>query len=150
MDRTSDTSVYAIRGALRITPLEKMQEKTLMASLRRRLKNQDEPALPRLPPCARAQPIGTAPPSHIYPSVSHKGNTNVLNMQDIQRKTIGLVAQSTLSAMIFTAFTASISPKRCCHLFSLAPSTFLGNITTSSASAILHELTIRRYMHCKG
>ena len=48
-------------------------------------------------------------PSHIYPSVSHKGNTNVLNMQDIQRKTIGLVAQSILSAMIFTAFTASIS-----------------------------------------
>lgn len=48
-------------------------------------------------------------PSHIYPSVSHKGNTNVLNMQDIQRKTIGLVAQSMLSAMIFTAFTASIS-----------------------------------------
>lgn len=46
MDRTSDTSVYAIRGALRITPLEKMQEKTLMASLRRGLKNQDEPALP--------------------------------------------------------------------------------------------------------
>ena len=65
-------------------------------------------------------------PSHIYPSVSHKGNTNVLNMQDIQRKTIGLVAQSILSAMIFTAFTVSISSKRCCHLFSLAPSTFWG------------------------
>ena len=65
-------------------------------------------------------------PSHIYPSVSHKGNTNVLNMQDIQRKTIGLVAQSILSAMIFTEFTASISPKRCCPLFSLAPSTFWG------------------------
>ena len=65
-------------------------------------------------------------PSHIYPSVSHKGNTNVLNMQDIQRKTIGLVAQSTLSAMIFTAFTASISPKRCCHLLSRPPSTFWG------------------------
>ena len=63
-------------------------------------------------------------PSHIYPSVSHKGNTNVLNMQDIQRKTIGLVAQSILSAMIFTAFTASISPKRCRHPLSLPPSTF--------------------------
>ena len=65
MDRTSDTSVYAIRGALRITPLEKMQEKTLMASLRRRLKNQDESALPRLPPCARAQPIGAAPLAYL-------------------------------------------------------------------------------------
>ena len=96
-----------------------------MASLRRRLKNQDEPALPRLPPCARAQPIGTAPPSHIYPSVSHKGNTNVLNMQDIQRKTIGLVAQSILSAMIFTAFTASIS-RNDAVTFYLSPIDFFG------------------------
>lgn len=88
-------------------------------------------------------------PSHIYPSVSHKGNTNVLNMQDILRKTIGLVAQSILSAMIFTAFTASISRNDAVTLY-LAPSSFLGNITTSSASAILHSLTIRRYMHCKG
>ena len=136
-------------GGLRITPLEKMQEKTLMASLRRRLKNQDEPALPRLPPCA----VSTAPlephPSHIYPSVSHKGNTNVLNMQDIQRKTIGLVAQSILSAMIFTAFTSSIS-RNDAVTFSLSPIDFLGNIATSSASQILHALTIRRYMHCKG
>ena len=38
-------------GALRITPLDKMQEKTLMASLRRRLKKQDETDLPRLPHC---------------------------------------------------------------------------------------------------
>ena len=112
-------------GGLRITPLEKMQEKTLMASLRRRLKNQDEPALPRLPPVLEHSPLEPHP-SHIYPSVSHKGNTNVLNMQDIQRKTIGLVAQSILSAMIFTAFTASISPKRCCHLLSRPPSTFWG------------------------
>ena len=59
-------------------------------------------------------------PSHIYPSVSHKGNTNVLNMQDIQRKTIGLVAQSILSAMIFTAFTASISRNDAVTLY-LAP-----------------------------
>ena len=88
-------------------------------------------------------------PSHIYPSVSHKGNTNVLNMQDIQRKTIGLVAQSILSAMIFTAFTASIS-RNDAVTFYLSPIVFLGNITTSSASAIQHELTIRRYMHCKG
>ena len=148
MDRTSDTSVYAIRGALRITPLEKMQEKTLMASLRRRLKNQDEPALPPLPPVLEHSPLEPHP-SHIYPSVSHKGNTNVLNMQDIQRKTIGLVAQSILSAMIFTAFTASIS-RNDAVTFSLSPIDFLGNITTSSASAILHALTIRRYMHCKG
>ena len=75
--------------------------------------------------CAKHSPLEPHP-SHIYPSVSHKGNTNVLNMQDIQRKTIGLVAQSILSAMIFTEFTASISPKRCCHLFSLPPSTFWG------------------------
>lgn len=88
-------------------------------------------------------------PSHIYPSVSHKGNTNVLNMQDIQRKTIGLVAQSILSAMIFTAFTASIS-RNDAVTFYLSPIDFLGNITTSSASAILHALTIRRNMHCKG
>ena len=78
-------------------------------------------------------------PSHIYPSVSHKGNTNVLNMQDIQRKTIGLVAQSILSAMIFTAFTSSISPKRRCHLFSLAPSTFWGISPP--------HLPLRYYMH---
>lgn len=83
-------------------------------------------------------------PSHIYPSVSHKGNTNVLNMQDIQRKTIGLVAQSILSAMIFTAFTVSIS-RNDAVTFYLAPIDILGNITTSSASAILHALTIRRY-----
>ena len=76
-------------------------------------------SLPRLPPCAVSTAHWSRTPSHIYPSVSHKGNTNVLNMQDIQRKTIGLVAQSILSAMIFTAFTASISPKRCCHLLSL-------------------------------
>ena len=78
-------------------------------------------------------------PSHIYPSVSHKGNTNVLNMQDIQRKTIGLVAQSILSAMIFTPFTASISPKRCCHLLSLPPSTFWGISPP--------HLPLRYYMH---
>ena len=83
-------------------------------------------------------------PSHIYPSVSHKGNTNVLNMQDIQRKTIGLVAQSILSAMIFTAFTVSISRNDAVTLY-LSPHRLLGNITTSSASAILHALTIRRY-----
>lgn len=139
MDRTSDTSVYAIRGALRITPLEKMQEKTLMASLRRRLKNQDEPALPPASSlCYEHSPLEPHP-SHIYPSVSHKGNTNVLNMQDIQRKTIGLVAQSILSAMIFTAFTASISPKRCCHLLSLPPSTFWGISPP--------HLPLRYYMH---
>ena len=64
-------------------------------------------------------------PSHIYPSVSHKGNTNVLNMQDIQRKTIGLVAQSILSAMIFTAFTSSISRNDAVTLY-LAPIVFFG------------------------
>ena len=88
-------------------------------------------------------------PSHIYPSVSHKGNTNVLNMQDIQRKTIGLVAQSMLSSMIFT-YLPHQSPRNDAVTFYLSPIDFLGNITTSSASAILHALTIRRYMHCKG
>lgn len=126
-------------GASRVTPLEKMQEKTLMASLRRRLKNQDEPALPPASSlCYEHSPLEPHP-SHIYPSVSHKGNTNVLNMQDIQRKTIGLVAQSILSAMIFTAFTASISPKRCCHLLSLPPSTFWGISPP--------HLPLRYYMH---
>ena len=88
-------------------------------------------------------------PSHIYPSVSHKGNTNVLNMQDIQRKTIGLVAQSMLSSMIFT-YLPHQSPETTLSPFISPPSTFLGNITTSSASAILHALTIRRNLHCKG
>ena len=88
-------------------------------------------------------------PSHIYPSVSHKGNTNVLNMQDIQRKTIGLVAQSMLSAMIFT-YLPHQSPETMLSPFVSPPIDFLGNITTSSASAILHALTIRLNMHCKG
>ena len=45
--------------------IRKMQEKTLMASLRRRLKNQDEPALPRLPPCAMSTAIGAAPLAYL-------------------------------------------------------------------------------------
>ena len=46
-------------------------------------------------------------------------------MQDIQRKTIGLVAQSILSAMIFTAFTSSISRNDAVTLY-LAPIVFFG------------------------
>ena len=64
-------------------------------------------------------------PSHIYPSVSHKGNTNVLNMQDILRKTIGLVAQSILSAMIFT-YLPHQSPRNDAVTFSLSPIDFFG------------------------
>ena len=64
-------------------------------------------------------------PSHIYPSVSHKGNTNVLNMQDIQRKTIGLVAQSILSAMIFTFFRHQ-SPRNDAVTFCLSPHRLFG------------------------
>lgn len=70
-------------------------------------------------------------------------------MQDIQRKTIGLVAQSMLSSMIFT-YLPHQSPRNDAVTFYLSPIDFLGNITTSSASAILHALTIQRYMHCKG
>ena len=118
MDRTSDTSVYAIRGlahyAIRKNAGENINGKPEAET--------QEPRRTSPPPasslCYEHSPLEPHP-SHIYPSVSHKGNTNVLNMQDIQRKTIGLVAQSILSAMIFTPFTASISPKRCCHLLSL-------------------------------
>ena len=117
MDRTSDTSVYAIRGlahyAIRKNAGENINGEPEAET--------QEPRRASPPPasslCYEHSPLEPHP-SHIYPSVSHKGNTNVLNMQDIQRKTIGLVAQSILSAMIFTPFTASISPKRCCHLLS--------------------------------
>ena len=148
MDRTSDTSVYAIRGlahyAIRKNAGENINGEPEAET--------QEPRRASPPPasslCYEHSPLEPHP-SHIYPSVSHKGNTNVLNMQDIQRKTIGLVAQSILSAMIFTAFTSSISRNDAVTLY-LAPIDILGNITTSSASAILHALTIRRYMHCKG
>ena len=46
-------------------------------------------------------------------------------MQDILRKTIGLVAQSILSAMTFTAFAASISRNEAVT-FSLSPIDFFG------------------------
>lgn len=74
--------------------------------------------------CAKHSPLEPHP-SHIYPSVSHKGNTNVLNMQDIQRKTIGLVAQSILSAMIFT-YLPHQSPRNDAVTFSLSPHRLFG------------------------
>ena len=118
MDRTSDTSVYAIRGVARYA-IRKNAGENINGEPEAETQ---EPRRASPPPasslCYEHSPLEPHP-SHIYPSVSHKGNTNVLNMQDIQRKTIGLVAQSILSAMIFTAFTVSISPKRCCHLLSL-------------------------------
>lgn len=77
-------------------------------------------------------------PSHIYPSVSHKGNTNVLNMQDIQRKTIGLVAQSMLSSMIFT-YLPHQSPETMLSPFISPPSTFWGISPP--------HLPLRYYMH---
>ena len=124
MDRTSDTSVYAIRGlahyAIRKNAGENINGEPEAET--------QEPRRASPPPasslCYEHSPLEPHP-SHIYPSVSHKGNTNVLNMQDIQRKTIGLVAQSILSAMIFTAFTSSISRNDAVTLY-LAPIVFFG------------------------
>lgn len=124
MDRTSDTSVYAIRGlvhyAIRKNAGENINGKPEAET--------QEPRRASPPPasslCYEHSP-SEPHPSHTYPSVSHKGNTNVLNMQDIQRKTIGLVAQSILSAMIFTAFTASIS-RNDAVTFSLSPHRLFG------------------------